>query len=43
MRGGGENRAFVVAQALALDMIVVTNNAREFERVVGLKTENWLR
>ena len=32
----------IAAQALALDMIVVTNNEREFGRVRGLKVENWL-
>lgn len=38
----GGNDLLIAAQALALDMIVVTNNAREFERVRGLKVENWL-
>ena len=33
----------IAAQALALDMIVVTDNEREFRRVDGLKVENWLR
>ncbi len=32
----------IAAQALALDMVVVTNNEREFERVDGLRVENWL-
>lgn len=28
--------------ALALDAICVTNNTREFERIEGLKLENWV-
>jgi tRNA(fMet)-specific endonuclease VapC len=31
----------VAAQALALGLVVVTNNTRHFERVAGLKVENW--
>lgn len=31
-----------VAQALALDLAVVTANEREFSRVPGLRVENWL-
>jgi tRNA(fMet)-specific endonuclease VapC len=38
----GGNDLLIAAQALALDMIVVTNNAHEFARVRGLKVENWL-
>lgn len=38
----GGNDLLIAAQALALDMIVVTNNEREFERVAGLMIENWL-
>lgn len=33
----------IAAHALALDCTVVTNNLREFQRVPGLKTENWAR
>jgi tRNA(fMet)-specific endonuclease VapC len=29
------------AQAIALDLVLVTNNEREFRRVPGLKIENW--
>ena len=29
------------SQAIALDLIFVTNNEREFRRVPGLKIENW--
>ena len=39
----GGNDLLIAAQALALDMIVVTDNEREFTRVGGLKVENWLR
>ncbi len=39
----GANDLLIAAQALALDMIVVTDNEREFARVDGLTLENWLR
>ena len=32
----------IAGHARALDRILVTNNAREFERVVGLEVENWV-
>ena len=32
----------IAAHALALGATLVTNNAREFKRVKGLKTENWV-
>lgn len=38
----GGNDLLIAAQALALDMTIVTNNEREFERVAGLAIENWL-
>jgi tRNA(fMet)-specific endonuclease VapC len=31
----------IAAHALALDITLVTNNLREFERVPGLRVENW--
>ncbi len=31
----------IAAQALALDVPLVTNNVREFVRVPGLRVENW--
>lgn len=31
----------IAAHAKALDMILVTNNTREFERVEGLRIEDW--
>ncbi len=33
----------IAAHALALGCVVVTNNLREFQRVPGLKVENWAR
>lgn len=32
----------IAAHALALDAVLVTNNLREFERVPGLRVENWV-
>jgi tRNA(fMet)-specific endonuclease VapC len=32
----------IAAQAQALDAVLVTDNTQEFDRVAGLKTENWL-
>ncbi|MEM1083000.1 MAG: type II toxin-antitoxin system VapC family toxin [Verrucomicrobiota bacterium] len=31
----------LAGQALALDVVMVTNNTREFRRVEGLKVEDW--
>jgi tRNA(fMet)-specific endonuclease VapC len=31
----------IAAHAMSLGLIFVTNNAKHFGRVVGLKTENW--
>lgn len=31
----------IAAQALAANMILVTNNVRVFKRIAGLKLENW--
>ena len=32
----------IAGHALSLDMTVVTNNTKEFERVVGLTLDNWV-
>ena len=32
----------IAAQAITKDLILVTNNTREFERIVNLKLENWI-
>ena len=37
----GPNDLLIAAQALALDLTVVTANEREFARVPGLRIENW--
>ena len=37
----GERDLLLASQALALGATMVTNNTREFERVEGLKLENW--
>lgn len=39
----GGNDILIAAQALSADLIVVTDNQREFERVADLRVENWLR
>lgn len=38
----GNNDLWIAAHALAQNMTLVTNNTREFERVPGLKLDNWL-
>ena len=37
----GNNDLWLAAHALAEDWTLVTNNTREFERVPGLRVENW--
>jgi tRNA(fMet)-specific endonuclease VapC len=37
----GANDLWIACHALADDCTLVTNNTREFERVAGLKLENW--
>ena len=37
----GSNDLLIAAHALSLDLILVTNNEKEFKRVKGLKIENW--
>ncbi len=38
----GNNDLWIAAHALTLGVPLVSNNAREFERVPGLKLENWV-
>lgn len=38
----GPNDLLIAAHALALDLTLVSANAREFARVRGLRVENWL-
>jgi tRNA(fMet)-specific endonuclease VapC len=33
----------IASHALALKLVLVTNNEREFKRVPGLRVENWVR
>ena len=37
----GAMDTMIAAHALSLDLTLVTNNVREFERVKGLRLENW--
>lgn len=38
----GPNDLLIAGHALSADLVLVTANIREFARVPGLKTENWL-
>ena len=38
----GSNDLLIAAHAISLDLTLVTNNTKEFERVPGLKLENWV-
>ena len=38
----GEMDLLIASQALGEDLTLVTNNTREFERIAGLKLENWV-
>jgi len=38
----GNNDLWIAAHARALDLTLVSNNLREFERIAGLKLENWV-
>ncbi|HEX3554081.1 MAG TPA: type II toxin-antitoxin system VapC family toxin [Thermoanaerobaculia bacterium] len=38
----GDLDTLIAAHAMALDLILVTNNLDEFERVPGLRTTNWV-
>ena len=38
----GSNDMLIAAHAKSLGFTIVTNNVREFERVEGLKVENWV-
>lgn len=37
----GLHDMLIAAHALSLDLVLVTNNVREFQRVPNLTTENW--
>ena len=38
----GQHDMLIAAHAMALDATLVTANTREFERIEGLRLENWL-
>ena len=38
----GNNDMMIAASAKVHNMILITNNVREFERVSGLRLENWI-
>jgi len=38
----GPNDTWIAAEALHHKLVLVTHNTREFERVPGLKVQNWL-
>lgn len=50
IRSGLEKRAQIIgtidmliaSQALSHDLILVTNNTKEFERIENIKLENWI-
>jgi tRNA(fMet)-specific endonuclease VapC len=37
----GNNDLWIAAHALAADLVLVTNNEKEFSRVKGLRAQNW--
>lgn len=37
----GANDLWIAAHALAADLTLASNNTRDFERVEGLRLENW--
>ncbi len=39
----GDNDLWIAAHTRSLGATVVSNNLREFDRVEGLKTENWIK
>jgi len=39
----GPLNTLIAAHAKSLDLTLVTNNVREFERIFGLKTVNWTK
>jgi glutathione S-transferase len=38
----GQFDAMIAAHALVLKLVLVTNNAKHFDRVLGLRCENWV-
>jgi tRNA(fMet)-specific endonuclease VapC len=45
-RGGtpiGPLDTLIAAHAISLDLTLITNNEKEFSRIIGLKIENWTK
>ena len=38
----GANDLLIAAHAMSRNIVLVTNNTKEFERVQGLRLENWV-
>jgi tRNA(fMet)-specific endonuclease VapC len=38
----GNNDLWIAAHAMAASLTLVTNNEREFKRIVGLRVQNWV-
>lgn len=38
----GEADTYIAAHAMTIKVVLVTNNVKHFEKVAGLKVENWL-
>ncbi|MFM7532097.1 MAG: type II toxin-antitoxin system VapC family toxin [Rubrivivax sp.] len=38
----GANDLWIACHALALDAVLITHNTREFQRIAGLKLEDWV-
>jgi|SRR5882757_2605806 len=39
----GSLDTLIAAHAIALDVVLVTHNTREFQRIAGLRVEDWLK
>lgn len=39
----GNNDLWIASHAMALNVILVTNNIKEFKRIAGLELENWVK
>jgi virulence-associated protein VagC len=39
---GSEVYMLIAAHALSLDLIIISNNIKEFSRIQNLKCENWI-
>ena len=39
----GSMDLLIAAQAISLNITLVTNNTKEFDRISGIKIENWVK